>query len=100
MNGVGEPKNPIKRSKKKTHRSHKYLKNLALRYTSLQRLDSNQYQCVDFLQNAPKHRYRPSLNSTLNHQLGRRANKVISLVSNMRSRKTRSIETRELEVRG
>ena len=58
------------KSKRETHWPHKYPWNLAPGYTGLQWSDSNWRQCVGHLQNAPKHRYSPSLDPTPNLFLG------------------------------
>ena len=53
------------KAERETHWSHKYPWNLALSYTSLLWLDSNQRRYVGLLQNAPKHRYSLSLDLLL-----------------------------------
>ena len=98
VNGVGTSENPMKL--KQNTFATQIPWNLALGYTILQSSDSNQHQYVDHFPNAPKHRYNPSLYPILNHELGRRANKATSLISNTRPHKTRSTETGDLEIRG
>ena len=65
MSGVDAFENPMKL--KENTLVTQISSNLAMGCTSLQRSDSNKHQCVGHLQNAPKHRYSPSLDPTSNH---------------------------------
>ena len=89
------------KAEEKAYWLHKYPWNLALGYTSLQWLDSNQRRCVSFLQNALKYRYSPSLDLTPNLQLGWRNKHTQGLTpAKVRSEIKEMTETRGLEVSG
>ena len=89
------------KAEEETYWSYKYPWNLALGYIGLRRSDSNQHQCVQLLQNAPKHRYSMSLDPTPNFWLNKRNKHTQGLVLvKVRTKIKGMTETRGSEVRG